>query len=71
MKKRAKKIVKPGQEESEFLKTYIPGLDVLLGNGIPKGNAVLVEGGPGSGKTIFCLQVLKHAAEMGKNFVID
>ncbi|MEK6933256.1 MAG: ATPase domain-containing protein [Nanoarchaeota archaeon] len=66
MKKRAKKIVKQGQEESEFLKTYVPGLDVLLGSGIPKGNAVLVEGGPGSGKTILCLTLAKKMCERGK-----
>jgi KaiC/GvpD/RAD55 family RecA-like ATPase len=40
--------------KQEFLKTYVPGFDALIGEGIPAGSAVLVEGGPGSGKTIFC-----------------
>ncbi len=40
----------------------VPGFDDLLENGIPKGSSVLVAGGPGSGKTIFCLQTLHFAA---------
>jgi len=52
---------------SEFLKTYVPGVDVLIrGGGIPQGSAILVEGGPGSGKTIFCLTLLKEMCEKGK-----
>jgi circadian clock protein KaiC len=61
-----------GEKEKEeeynlkFIKTYIPGVDNLLGEGIPEGSAVLVEGGPGSGKTIFCLTLLKNMCERGK-----
>jgi circadian clock protein KaiC len=40
----------------EFYRTGIEGLDEMLSNGIPKGSAILIEGGPGSGKTLFCLQ---------------
>jgi len=36
----------------------IPGLDELLGGGIPRGSSVLVTGTPGSAKTIFSLQFL-------------
>lgn len=40
------------------IKTGIPGLDDMLGGGIPAGSTVLVLGGPGSGKTIMGLQFL-------------
>ena len=49
-----------------YLKTGIDGLDTLLGEGIPTGNSVLVCGGPGSGKTILCLQVCYNAAIRGE-----
>jgi len=49
----------------QWLKTGIPGFDDLLKEGIPKGAAVLVEGGPGSGKTIFSLQLAYNAAKSG------
>lgn len=38
--------------------TGIPGLDNLLGGGIPQGNLVVLSGDPGSGKTVFCWQFL-------------
>jgi circadian clock protein KaiC len=49
-----------------MLKTYIPGFDKLIGEGIPRGSSILIEGGPGSGKTIFCLEVAKRMCENGK-----
>jgi circadian clock protein KaiC len=52
--------------EQKFIQTGVKGFDELVGDGVPQGSAVLVEGGPGSGKTIFCLQVLKNACERGK-----
>lgn len=52
--------------KQEYIKTNIKGFDELVGDGIPKGSSVLVEGGPGSGKTIFCLQVAKRMCEKGK-----
>ena len=49
------------------IKTYIPGFDNLIRNGgIPEGISVLVEGGPGSGKTLFCLYAAYNAAVHGK-----
>jgi circadian clock protein KaiC len=48
-----------------FIKTGVPGFDVLFKQGIPHGASVLVEGGPGSGKTIFCMQVCQHACQHG------
>lgn len=38
--------------------TGIPGLDEMLGGGIPQGRILLVLGEPGSGKTITCSQFL-------------
>jgi archaellum biogenesis ATPase FlaH len=54
-----------GYKKDVFLKTHVPGFDILIGKGIPHGSSVLVEGGPGSGKTIFCLEVAKRACEAG------
>ena len=65
--KMRKKTEKVGDEDKlEFIKTYIPGFDELLVEGIPLGSAVLVEGGPGNGKTIFCLNLVKNMCERGK-----
>lgn len=50
----------------EYIKTGIPGFDGLLEKGIPKGTTLLVAGGTGSGKTIFCLQTLANAARKGE-----
>jgi circadian clock protein KaiC len=52
--------------EDTFVKTYVPGFDELIGEGIPSGSAVLVEGGPGSGKTIFCLTLAREMCAKGK-----
>jgi len=46
--------------------TGIPGLDELLGHGIPIGSSVLVEGGPGSGKTILCLNIAANFCRAGR-----
>ena len=48
-----------------FIKTGVPGFDELFTQGIPHGASVLVEGGPGSGKTIFCMQICQHACKLG------
>ncbi len=55
------KIFKP-----RWIKTGVPGFDELLTKGIPKGVSNLVAGGPGSGKTIFCLQTLYYGALNGE-----
>jgi circadian clock protein KaiC len=54
------------EENSGFLKTGIEGFDELMREGIPAGSAVLVEGGPGSGKTVFCLNLATNFCKMGK-----
>jgi len=50
------------------VKTGIPGLDELLGGGIPQGRLVLVVGGPGTGKTILGTQFLVNGiVQSGEN----
>lgn len=54
------------EDKSEIVKTGIPGFDELItGGGIPRGRTILISGGPGTGKTIFCLQVLYNMARKG------
>lgn len=50
----------------KYVFTGVSGFDSLLGNGIPEGNSVIIAGGAGSGKTIFCLQTLVNKANEGK-----
>jgi len=59
-KERAEALPKP-----EWIKIGVPGFDELLEKGIPKGTNILIAGGPGTGKTIFCLQTLYNAAREG------
>lgn len=61
MKQKAKE-----EDKDVFVKTYVPGFDGLIGDGVPAGSAVLIEGGPGSGKTLFCLELAKQMCERGK-----
>ncbi len=60
LKERAEALPKP-----EWIKIGVPGFDELLEKGIPKGTNILIAGGPGTGKTIFCLQTLYNAAREG------
>ena len=53
--------------KSEWVTTDIQGFDNLFEKGIPRGISALVAGGPGSGKTIFCLQVAGNAAKRNEN----
>ncbi len=50
----------------ERIKTGIPGLDKLIQGGFVKGSAVLISGGTGAGKTIFCLQYLWEGLKNGE-----
>ena len=54
------------EEDKRYVLTGVPGFDKLFKNGIPRGNNILILGGPGSGKTIFCLQMLAYHAAQGK-----
>ncbi|TET66030.1 hypothetical protein E3J49_00150 [Candidatus Bathyarchaeota archaeon] len=42
--------------------TGITGLDTMLQGGFPEGRMILMTGGPGTGKTIFCAQFLNYGA---------
>ena len=53
------------KEAKGKFKTLIPGFDELFSEGIPFSSSVLVEGGPGSGKTVFCLQLALNACRQG------
>jgi len=44
------------------VRTGIPGFDELVQGGFPANSSILVCGGPGTGKTIFCLQFLVAGA---------
>src|ERR1700733_6608799 len=45
-------------EKSTLVKTGIAGLDDILMGGIPRTNVILVEGGVGSGKTLFGVEFI-------------
>ena len=47
----------------ELASTGIPGLDLVLGGGLPRNRMYLVEGDPGSGKTTLGLQFLREGLE--------
>ncbi len=66
--KAIKKKVPSTHKTEEFIYTGIKGFDSLFENGfgIPSGASVLVEGGPGSGKTIFCLATMNGLCKQGK-----
>ncbi|MDO8623466.1 MAG: gas vesicle protein GvpD, partial [archaeon] len=68
-KEKEKKEISQNKRPSEkFVLTGIKGFDSLFekGMGIRNGAAVLVEGGPGSGKTLFCLATLNNLCSRGK-----
>lgn len=56
------------KSQEELIQTGIEGFDELFEDkGIPKGSSVLVAGGPGTGKSIFCKQICYNAVSKGKN----
>jgi circadian clock protein KaiC len=50
----------------ERASTGIPGLDDVLGGGLPCNHLYLVEGTPGAGKTTLGLQFLRQGAKLGE-----
>jgi circadian clock protein KaiC len=52
------------------LSTGVPGLDALLGGGIPAGDSVLLAGPAGSGKTVTGSHFVSEAVREGKTAVI-
>ena len=70
-----RKVISQTQEKKktflkgEYVVTGIPGFDALLDQGIPQGTSVLIAGGTGTGKTIFCLQTLFNLAKNGEKCI--
>ncbi len=48
------------------LPTGVPGLDDVLGGGIPEGSCTAIVGGPGTGKTTLAQQILFSTASSGR-----
>lgn len=46
--------------------SYITGLDEILYGGLPEGQITLIEGGPGTGKSIVGLEFLYRGALAGE-----
>ena len=53
-----------------FNPTGVPGLDLALGGGLPRGALTLVVGPPGSGKTTLAVQTAFNAAQDGRRVLI-
>ncbi len=53
-----------------FNPTGVPGLDLALGGGLPRGALTLVVGPPGSGKTTLAVQTAFNAAQTGRHVLI-
>lgn len=53
----------------EKVKTGIPGLDKMLEGGLPENRPYLIQGGPGTGKTILCMQFLLEGSVNGEKCV--
>jgi KaiC/GvpD/RAD55 family RecA-like ATPase len=52
----------------EWIDMGIEGLTEFI-PGLPKGDAILVRGEPGTGKTILCLQFIHRGAEKGEKWL--
>ncbi|GAB6096603.1 circadian clock protein KaiC [Desulfatiferula olefinivorans] len=50
--------------------THIPGLDMILNGGVPKGAMTLLAGGPGTGKTMLGLEFLYRGGRSGRPGVL-
>jgi circadian clock protein KaiC len=46
------------ERQVEILRTGVPGLDQVLGGGLPELSFNLIAGGPGTGKTTLAMQML-------------
>ncbi|NIP83234.1 MAG: AAA family ATPase [Gemmatimonadetes bacterium] len=55
---------------SRRLSTGVPGLDEMLGGGIPEGETALLAGPPGSGKSTLALQYAAAGLEAGEAVVL-
>src|SRR6185369_17409607 len=62
-----KKTKKPSDRR---LKTGIPGLDEMLGGGIPEGDSVLVAGPSGAGKSVLAMQFIAEGLSLGEPGIV-
>src|SRR5688572_6830357 len=60
-------MAKNGGSERDLCCTGVPGLDDILGGGLPRNHMYLVEGDPGVGKTTLALQFLREGARVGES----
>jgi circadian clock protein KaiC len=66
----AKPEVLPVLAQAQRLSTGVPGLDEMLGGGLPRGYSVLVAGPSGSGKSILAATFLAEGVRVGETGVI-
>ncbi len=57
-------------DEVRILTTGVPGLDMILGGGLPRTTFTMVLGAPGSGKTVMAQQLAIHRAHQGDRVII-
>ena len=57
-------------QSTRRMTTGVPGLDELMGGGIPAGDAVMLAGPAGSGKTTFATQFVAEGLRLGEAVVI-
>ncbi len=57
-------------QSTRRLRTGVPGLDEMMSGGIPAGDAVMLAGPAGSGKTTFATQFVAEGLRQGENAVI-
>jgi circadian clock protein KaiC len=60
----------PREQVEKRLATGVPGLDEMMGGGIPEGDVLMLTGPAGSGKTTFATQFLAQGLSEGENCVV-
>jgi circadian clock protein KaiC len=60
----------PREQSDERLATGVPGLDEMMGGGIPVGDVLMLTGPAGSGKTTFATQFVAQGLSEGEKCVV-